>query len=64
MQSPEDIAKKIKSYSHGEFNKGKCIINEINQKIKMYRYLIEDTGLKKLILTVLFQIIFIKTNKL
>ena len=35
LQSPEDIAKKIKSYSHGEFNTEENVnINKINQKIK------------------------------
>ena len=34
LQSPEDIAKKIKSYSHGEFNTKENInIEKINQKI-------------------------------
>ena len=34
LQSPEDIAKKIQSYSHGEFNiKENIDINKINQKI-------------------------------
>ena len=35
MQNPEDISKKIKSYSHGEFNtKANTDIDNINQKIK------------------------------
>ena len=35
LQSPEEIAKKIKSYSHGEFNTEENVnINKINQKIK------------------------------
>jgi len=35
LQSPEDIAKKIKSYSHGEFNTEENVnISKINQKIK------------------------------
>tara|TARA_Y100001958_G_C21201795_1_gene528352 strand:+ start:436 stop:1242 length:807 start_codon:yes stop_codon:yes gene_type:complete len=35
LQSPEDISKKIQSYSHGEFNtKSNTDINKINQKIK------------------------------
>jgi len=34
LQSPQDIAKKIKSYSHGEFNTSENInIEKINQKI-------------------------------
>ena len=35
LQRPEDIAKKIKSYSHGEFNTEENVnINKINHKIK------------------------------
>ena len=35
LQSPEDIAKKIKSYSHGEFNTEENVnLNKISQKIK------------------------------
>ena len=35
LQNPEDISKKIKSYSHGEFNtENNTDINNINQKIK------------------------------
>ena len=35
LQSPKDIAKKIKSYSHGEFNTEENVdINKIHQKIK------------------------------
>ena len=35
LQSPEDISKKIKSYSHGEFNtKDNTNLNKINQKIR------------------------------
>ena len=34
LQTPEDIAKKIKSYSHGEFNtKNNTDIEKINKKI-------------------------------
>ena len=35
LQSPEDIVKKIQSYSHGEFNTEENVnINKISQKIK------------------------------
>ena len=35
LQSPKDIAEKIKSYSHGEFNtKDNVDIKKINEKIK------------------------------
>ena len=64
LHTPEDIAKKITSYSHGEFNLDENInINNIEDKIKITYIFGRNINLKKVKIDASFPDFIIRNQK-